>query len=75
MNNFWRFFLIPNYFVVGYQGENALPRYDSTAFGTIEYESTRTFPIHAFSYLRLGNDLFQGSNWDNFKQFVRAMKN
>jgi len=61
--------------LVDYQGENALPRYDTTAYNTIKYEATRVFPIHAFSYLRLGNNLLQGSNWANFKNFVNNMNN
>jgi hypothetical protein len=60
--------------VAHYQGENALPRFDPTGYGTIEYESRRVFPIDGFSYLRLGGELFQASNWGNFQQFVRVMK-
>eukprot|EP01123_Difflugia_compressa_P005794 TRINITY_DN17901_c0_g1_i1.p1 TRINITY_DN17901_c0_g1~~TRINITY_DN17901_c0_g1_i1.p1 ORF type:complete len:454 (-),score=67.50 TRINITY_DN17901_c0_g1_i1:42-1211(-) len=58
---------------IGYQGENALARYDQTAYSTIEYESTRVFPINGFTYLRLGSTLLQTSNFATFKTFVSQM--
>mmetsp|Transcript_117582 Transcript_117582/g.366271 ORF Transcript_117582/g.366271 Transcript_117582/m.366271 type:complete len:155 (-) Transcript_117582:119-583(-) len=53
-------------------GENALPRYDTTAYGKIE--SYRPSLAH-FTYLRLNNDLLQGGNFNNFKDFVNRMHN
>jgi len=58
---------------IGYEGENALPRYDSTAYQTIEYESNRVFPISGFDYLRLDPTLLQSNNLNVFAQFVSAM--
>lgn len=57
-----------------YDGENALPRYDNTAYGTI-IENSRQGPgtIKAFTYLRLDGNLLSGQNWENFKGFVRGM--
>eukprot|EP00408_Alexandrium_pacificum_P063007 CAMPEP_0171172796 /NCGR_PEP_ID=MMETSP0790-20130122/9899_1 /TAXON_ID=2925 /ORGANISM="Alexandrium catenella, Strain OF101" /LENGTH=409 /DNA_ID=CAMNT_0011637655 /DNA_START=72 /DNA_END=1302 /DNA_ORIENTATION=+ len=57
---------------VPFSGENALPRYDTTAFGQIE--SYRSFLTH-FTYLRLCNDLLQDNNFNNFKDFVNRMHN
>lgn len=57
---------------IAFGGENALPRYDPTAFGQIEsYKSAMT----SFTYLRLGNDLLQDNNFNNFKDFVNRMHN
>lgn len=53
-------------------GENALPRYDTTAYGQIEsYKSN----LHAFTYLRLSSDLLSGDNFNHFKDFVNNMHN
>jgi len=60
---------------IPYSGENALNRYDTRAYDQIIYESNRVRPLHAFTYLRLGNDLFNGGNWNNFKNFVGRMHN
>jgi len=62
-------------FNLKYAGENALPRYDQTAYNTIQYESTRVFKINAFTYLRLDGNLVGGGNWNTFKQFVTNMQN
>ncbi|CAJ1375861.1 unnamed protein product [Effrenium voratum] len=51
-------------------GENALPRYDDTAYGKIEsYKSG----MEVFTYLRLGSDLLNGDNWSRFQNFVNQM--
>jgi len=62
-------------FNVPYEGENALPRYDSTAYQTIIDNSRQNGTIDAFTYLRLGSTLFNGDNWNNFRNFVNTMKN
>jgi len=55
---------------VAFSGENALPRYDETAFSKVEsYRSS----MEEFTYLRLSGDLFQGDNFNNFKNFVGRM--
>jgi len=58
-----------------YQGENALPRYDQTAYNTILYESNRVFVIDGFTYLRLSDTLMQSSNLATFGSFVNQMHN
>eukprot|EP00744_Colponema_vietnamica_P004728 GILI01007003.1.p2 GENE.GILI01007003.1~~GILI01007003.1.p2 ORF type:complete len:498 (+),score=163.82 GILI01007003.1:171-1496(+) len=55
---------------IDFSGENALPRFDQTAFDQIKRTSS---DIAAFTYLRLGNDLMSGNNFNNFAQFVRSM--
>ena len=58
-----------------YSGENALQRYDTTAYDTIKSQATSlNWDIDAMTYLRLTDDLMSGSNWDNFKNFVHDMK-
>jgi beta-amylase len=58
-----------------YAGENALPRYDQTAYNTmLEQSAYGTQPIHAFTYLRLTDQLLQGQNWDLFRNFVNDMQ-
>jgi len=55
---------------VNFNGENALPRYDTTAYGKIaSYRSG----LHFFTYLRLSSTLLSGDNFNNFKQFVNTM--
>jgi beta-amylase len=55
---------------IEFNGENALPRYDATAFNKIQsYKSA----LHAFTYLRLSSQLLQGDNFNNFKNFINAM--
>jgi len=60
---------------IHYQGENALPRYDQTAYNTILYESNRVFVIDGFTYLRLSDTLMQSSNLGTFSSFVNQMHN
>ena len=62
---------------IGYGGENALPRYDTTAYQQIQSQSYRagSKPISSFTYLRLSDTLFQGQNWSNFCNFVQTMHN
>jgi len=55
-----------------FNGENALVRYDNTAYEKILSYSNK---LQAFTYLRLSDDLLQGSNFDNFKTFVSNMHN
>jgi beta-amylase len=57
-----------------FSGENALQRYDTTAYGTIKSQATSLdWNIDAMTYLRLTEDLMSGSNWDNFNNFVNDM--
>merc|ERR1712137_73404 len=51
-------------------GENALPRYDSTAYNKILSYCNR---LHTFTYLRLGDTLLNGNNFEVFKGFVNYM--
>lgn len=55
---------------IKFNGENALPRYDNTAYGKIESYKSH---VNDFTYLRLNGDLLNGGNWDNFKNFVNSM--
>lgn len=59
-----------------YSGENALQRYDQTAYDTMKTQSTSLGKnIDALTYLRLTDDLMSSNNWNLFKQFVNDMKN
>ena len=59
-----------------YSGENALQRYDTTAFDTIKSQATSlNWDIDAMTYLRLTDELMSGSNWENFQNFVSDMRN
>ncbi|KAJ4457282.1 putative Beta-amylase 2; chloroplastic [Paratrimastix pyriformis] len=59
---------------IGYAAENALPRYDDTAYATILDNSVRQMKIDAFTYLRLTDDLiYNGDNWSRFANFVGKM--
>lgn len=59
-----------------FSGENALQRYDTTAFDTIKSQATALdWDIDAMTYLRLTDELMSGSNWENFQNFVNDMKN
>merc|ERR1712083_422731 len=51
-------------------GENALPRYDTTAYQKIESYKGQT---HAFTYLRAWKELLTGDNFNRFKDFVNSM--
>lgn len=55
----------------GYAGENALQRYDQTAYDTIKSQAKGA---EAFTYLRLTSDLMSGENWNLFTNFVNDMK-
>lgn len=56
-------------------GENALERYDETAFSQVMSTSraSDTIGLSAFTYLRMNKNLFDGENWRNFVGFVRSM--
>ncbi|CAN6282920.1 unnamed protein product [Urochloa humidicola] len=62
---------------VGLAGENALPRYDGAAHDQVV--ATAAEPrdagdrMVAFTYLRMGADLFHPDNWRRFAAFVRRM--
>eukprot|EP01132_Coremiostelium_polycephalum_P010773 gene10773-13191_t len=59
---------------IHYSGENALPRFDQTAYSQIEYQSSRYYLIQGFSYLRLSDQLLQNPNLNLFQNFVSSMK-
>lgn len=59
-------------------GENALPRYDRTAYEQIlklalTAEVGRRKMMHGFTYLRMCSDLFHPRNWKEFVVFVKKM--
>jgi beta-amylase len=56
---------------VGLAGENALPRYDGTAHEQVVAAAADR--MVAFTYLRMGPDLFHPDNWHRFVAFVRRM--
>lgn len=58
---------------IGYDGENALPRYDETAYNQIIKQATAGGRIGGFTYLRLTSDLLQGDNLNKFSNFVHSM--
>ncbi|WVZ55422.1 hypothetical protein U9M48_006082 [Paspalum notatum var. saurae] len=62
---------------VGLAGENALPRYDETAHdqvvATAAEKQAEEERMVAFTYLRMGPDLFQPDNWRRFAAFVKRM--
>lgn len=62
--------------------ENALPRYDVSAFNQIiqnarpegmVQEGRPQNRISSFTFLRLGPDLLMDTNWAEFVRFVRRM--
>jgi beta-amylase len=58
-----------------YSGENALQRYDQTAYDTMKTQATALGKdIDALTYLRLTDDLMTGNNWNTFAQFVKEMQ-
>jgi len=62
---------------VRYRGENALQRYDRTAYNQIIAQSrlSNGNPIDGFTYLRLTSDLVNNANYYNdFKWFISQMK-
>ncbi|TKV93488.2 hypothetical protein SEVIR_9G229200v4 [Setaria viridis] len=61
---------------VGLAGENALPRYDGAAHDQVvstAAERAAEDRMVAFTYLRMGADLFHPDNWHRFAAFVRRM--
>ncbi|CAL4933651.1 unnamed protein product [Urochloa decumbens] len=62
---------------VGLAGENALPRYDGAAHdqvvATAAERADAMDRMVAFTYLRMGADLFHPDNWRRFAAFVRRM--
>ncbi|CAM0956873.1 unnamed protein product [Alopecurus aequalis] len=61
---------------IGLAGENALPRYDNTAHDQVvstAAERAEEDRMVAFTYLRMGPDLFQPDNWRRFAAFVKRM--
>lgn len=58
-----------------YSGENALQRYDQTAYDTMKTQATSLGKdIDALTYLRLTDELMSGNNWNTFAQFVKEMQ-
>ncbi|RLN41021.1 beta-amylase 1, chloroplastic-like [Panicum miliaceum] len=60
----------------GLAGENALPRYDGTAHDQVVATAAARAAedrMVAFTYLRMGADLFHPDNWHRFAAFVRRM--
>ncbi|XP_062205711.1 beta-amylase 3, chloroplastic-like [Phragmites australis] len=53
-------------------GENALERYDDSAFSQVA-ATARGAGLAAFTYLRMNKKLFDGDNWRQFVSFVRTM--
>ncbi|KXG36427.1 beta-amylase [Sorghum bicolor] len=62
--------------------ENALSRYDATAYNTIlrnarpqgiNKNGAPEHKLYGFTYLRVSDELFEGENYTTFKTFVRRM--
>lgn len=62
--------------------ENALGRYDATAYNTIlrnarpqgiNKNGPPEHKLYGFTYLRVSDELLQGQNYTTFKTFVRRM--
>jgi beta-amylase len=62
--------------------ENALSRYDATAYNTIlrnarpqgiNKNGPPEHKLYGFTYLRVSNELLEGQNYATFKTFVRRM--
>lgn len=61
---------------IGFGGENALPRFDQTAYNTILGQSQNNGKlISDFTYLRLSSALLESDNFNTFKGFVNSMSN
>lgn len=59
---------------IPYSGENALPRYDSAAYSTIESRAQQGgVTLEAFTYLRLDDTLMQSNNLATFSNFCSSM--
>ena len=56
-------------------GENALERYDASAYGQVlaTSRSDSGNGLCAFTYLRMNKRLFEGDNWRNLVEFVKSM--
>ncbi|XP_021768081.1 beta-amylase 3, chloroplastic-like [Chenopodium quinoa] len=56
-------------------GENALERYDTSAFGQVlaTSKSQTGSGLSAFTYLRMNKRLFEGDNWRHLVEFVKSM--
>ncbi|KAL2901645.1 Beta-amylase 3 chloroplastic [Bienertia sinuspersici] len=56
-------------------GENALERYDASAFGQVlaTSKSHSGSSLSAFTYLRMNKRLFEGDNWRHLVEFVKNM--
>lgn len=63
-------------------GENALPRYDSTAYNQILLNArpngvnpngAPALKMFGFTYLRVSDDLLENNNYKLFKTFVKRM--
>lgn len=60
---------------IAFGGENALARYDSTAYATVEQQASALgYSISAFTYLRLSSTLLQPDNFPTFVDFVANMR-
>ncbi|MED6157835.1 Beta-amylase 3, chloroplastic [Stylosanthes scabra] len=53
-------------------GENALERYDESAYGQV-LSTSRSHGLASFTYLRMNKRLFEGENWRRFVEFVKSM--
>lgn len=56
-------------------GENALERYDESAYGQVlaTSKSDSGSGLSAFTYLRMNKRLFEGDNWRHLVEFVKSM--
>lgn len=56
-------------------GENALERYDASAYGQVlaTSKSHSGSGLSAFTYLRMNKRLFEGDNWRHLVEFVKSM--
>lgn len=55
-------------------GQNAIVRFDEAAFDRVIYKTkNQTYPMHTFTFLRLGEPLLSSRNWANFVHFVNRM--
>ncbi|KAJ0970743.1 hypothetical protein J5N97_018702 [Dioscorea zingiberensis] len=59
----------------GLAGENALERYDESAYSQVlaTSRSDAGDGLSAFTYLRMNKNLFDGENWRQFVAFVKSM--
>eukprot|EP00048_Salpingoeca_helianthica_P010065 m.143837 g.143837 ORF g.143837 m.143837 type:complete len:483 (-) comp14996_c0_seq6:192-1640(-) len=60
---------------IRFAGENALARYDQTAYNTIKQQAFALgYAIDGFTYLRLDDTLMQSGNLATFTSFVRSVQ-